>query len=188
MQFKKVGKRIQVLAYRGYDTEKRRAVVKMLGSFDAYTHETPAELLDNLSDEEKAELKDYISGLKQQSSERYEQILISHLGRDVVKVAGLILDENSRQSEQWGNEMWAALEIMQKSLRKAGFKRPMRQPKPKPVKQQQAGLELNQQWAEEALVALDAVQQTLKKAGFKLPEKRAKSKPVNQQQAGLDLD
>jgi hypothetical protein len=64
----------------------------------------------------------------------------------------------------------------------------MRQPKPKPVKQQQAGLELNQQWAEEALVALDAAQQTLKKAGFKLPAKRAKSKPVNQQQAGLDLD
>jgi hypothetical protein len=36
MQFKTVGKRIQVLAYRGYDQEKRRAVVKMLGSFDAY--------------------------------------------------------------------------------------------------------------------------------------------------------
>ena len=143
MQFKKVGKRIQVLAYRGYDTEKRRAVVRMLGSFDAYTYETPAELLDNLSDEEKAELKDYISGLKQQSSEQYEQMLISHLGRDVVKVAGLILDENSRQSEQWGNEMWAALETMQKSLKKAGFKRPVKQPKSEVVNQQQAGLDLD---------------------------------------------
>ncbi len=143
MQFKKVGKRIQVLAYRGYDTEKRRAVVKMLGSFDAYTHETPAELLENLSDEEKAELKDYISGLKQQSSERYEQILISHLGRDIVKVAGLILDENSTLSEQWGNEMWAALETMQKSLKKAGFKRPVKQSKAKPVNQEQAGLDLD---------------------------------------------
>ena len=143
MQFKKVGKRIQVLAYRGYDTEKRRAVVRMLGSFDAYTYETPAELLDNLSDEEKAELKDYISSLKQQSSEQYEQMLISHLGRDVVKVAGLILDENSRQSEQWGNEMWAALETMQKSLKKAGFKRPLKKQKSQPVNQQQAGLDLD---------------------------------------------
>jgi hypothetical protein len=88
MQFRKVGKRIRVLAYRGYDKDKRQSVIKMLGSFDAYTHETPVELLDNLNDEEKAELKDYINGLKQQSSERYEQILISHLGRDVVKVAG----------------------------------------------------------------------------------------------------
>ena len=44
MQLKKIGKRIHVLAYRGYDTEKRRAVLKMLGSFDAYSHETPAEL------------------------------------------------------------------------------------------------------------------------------------------------
>jgi HEAT repeat protein len=141
MQFRKVGKRIRVLAYRGYDKDKRQSVIKMLGSFDAYTHETPVELLDNLNDEEKAELKDYINGLKQQSSERYEQILISHLGRDVVKVAGLILDENSRQSEQWGNEMWAALETMQKSLKKAGFKRPVKQPKLKPVNQEQAGLE-----------------------------------------------
>ena len=143
MQFRKVGKRIRVLAYRGYDKDKRQSVIKMLGSFDAYTHETPAELLDNLNDEEKAELKDYISGLKQQSSERYEQILISHLGRDVVKVAGLILDENSTQSEQWGNEMWSALETMQKSLKKAGFKRPVKQPKSKPVNQQQAGLDLD---------------------------------------------
>jgi hypothetical protein len=141
MQFRKVGKRIRVLAYRGYDKDKRQSVIKMLGSFDAYTHETPVELLDNLNDEEKAELKDYINGLKQQSSERYEQILISHLGRDVVKVARLILDENSTQSEQWGNEMWAALETMQKSLKKAGFKRPVKQPKSKPVNQEQAGLE-----------------------------------------------
>jgi hypothetical protein len=143
MQFKTVGKRIQVLAYRGYDQEKRRAVVKMLGSFDAYTHETPDELLDSLNDEEKAELKDYISGLKKQSSERYEQILISHLGHNIVKVAGLILDENRGLSEQWGNEMWAALEKMQKALKKAGYARPKREPKPKPVNQQQAGLDLD---------------------------------------------
>jgi hypothetical protein len=37
--------------------------------------------------------------------------------------------------------MWAALETMQKSLKKAGFKRPVKQPKSKPVNQEQAGLE-----------------------------------------------
>ena len=64
------------------------------------------------------------------------------------RVADLVLGgvEDYELSEQWGVEVWAALEKMQKSLRKAGFKRPVRQPNPKPVKQQQAGFELNQQW------------------------------------------
>ena len=37
MQFKPVGNRIQLVAYRGYDQEKRRAIVKVLGSIDAYS-------------------------------------------------------------------------------------------------------------------------------------------------------
>jgi hypothetical protein len=142
MQFKRVGKRIQVLAYRGYDNEKRRAVVKMVGSFDAYTYEIPAELLNGLSDEEKTELHNYIDGLKQQSSKQYEDILVSRFSRDVVKIAGLILDEDRHLNQQWGDEVWAALETMQKSLRKAGLKRPVRLSKPKPANQQQVGLDL----------------------------------------------
>ena len=143
MQFKKSGNRIQVLAYRGYDNGKRRAVVKMLGSFHSQTYEIPTELLDNLSDDERIELKDYIDSLKQLSNQQCEQILVAHLSRDMVKVAVLILDENSKVSEQWGHDMWTALETMQKSLRKAGFKRPVRQPKPQPTSQQQVGLDLD---------------------------------------------
>jgi hypothetical protein len=37
VQFKPVGNRIQLVAYRGYDQEKRRAIVKVLGSIDAYS-------------------------------------------------------------------------------------------------------------------------------------------------------
>ncbi|EQD77172.1 hypothetical protein B1A_03087, partial [mine drainage metagenome] len=36
MQFREQANKIQVLAYRGYNKEKRRAEVKMLGSFDRY--------------------------------------------------------------------------------------------------------------------------------------------------------
>ena len=77
------------------------------------------------------------------SNQQCEQILVAHLSRDMVKVAALILDENSKVSEQWGHDMWTALETMQKSLRKAGFKRPVRQPKPQPTSQQQVGLDLD---------------------------------------------
>ena len=190
MQFKPVGNRIQLVAYRGYDTEKRRAIVKVLGSIDAYSLDVPQTLLEVLSDEEKAEVEFYIANTRAKNQKCNNALSIQYIASNLDRVADLVLGgvEDYELSEQWGVEVWAALEKMQKSLRKAGFKRPVRQPNPKPVKQQQAGFELNQQWAEEALVALDAVQQTLKKAGFKLPVKRAKSKPVNQQQAGLDLD
>jgi len=190
VQFKPVGNRIQLVAYRGYDQEKRRAIVKVLGSIDAYSLDVPQTLLEVLSDEEKAEVESYIADTRAKNQKRNNALSIQYIASNLDRVADLVLGggDDYELSEQWGVEMWAALEKMQKSLRKAGFKRPVRQPNPKPVKQQQAGFELNQQWAEEALVALDAVQQTLKKAGFKLPVKRAKSKPVNQQQAGLDLD
>ena len=150
----------------------------------------PQTLLEVLSDEEKAEVEFYIANTRAKNQKCNNALSIQYIASNLDRVADLVLGgvEDYELSEQWGVEVWAALEKMQKSLRKAGFKRPLKQPNPKPVKQQQAGFELNQQWAEEALVALDAVQQTLKKAGFKLPVKRAKSKPVNQQQAGLDLD
>jgi len=65
MQFKRQGKKIQVLAYRGYDKEKRRAIIKMLGSLDAYSFDAQVSLLNNLTDDEKIELQSYIENERQ---------------------------------------------------------------------------------------------------------------------------
>ena len=51
MQFKRQGRRVQVLAYRGYDKEKRRAIVKMMGSYDVYSYEPSDGLIDSLTDD-----------------------------------------------------------------------------------------------------------------------------------------
>ena len=67
MQFKPVGNRIQLVAYRGYDQEKRRAIVKVLGSMDAYTLELPKDLLDILSEDEKAEVESFRGRLRKRN-------------------------------------------------------------------------------------------------------------------------
>ena len=73
MQFKRQGRRVQVLAYRGYDKEKRRAIVKMMGSIDAYSYEPSDGLIENLTDEEKKELQSYIETERQAAEKRSRQ-------------------------------------------------------------------------------------------------------------------
>ena len=145
MQFKPVGNRIQVLAYRGYDKEKRRAIVKVLGSMDAYMLDVPKDLLDVLSEDEKAEVVSYIADTKAKNQKRNNALSVKYVGSSLTMVADLVLDgvEDYELDEQWGIEVWAALEKMQKALKKAGYARPKREPKPKPVNQQQAGLDLD---------------------------------------------
>ena len=145
MQFKPVGNRIQLVAYRGYDKEKRRAIVKVLGSMDAYTLDVPKDLLDVLSEDEKAEVVSYIADTKAKNQKRNNTLSVQYVGSSLTRVADLVLDgvEDYELNEQWGIEVWAALEKMQKALKKAGYARPKREPKPKPVNQQQAGLDLD---------------------------------------------
>ena len=65
MQFKEQKGRVQVLAYSGYDKEKRRAIVKMLGSFDRYNYSPSVGLLENLTDEQRMELQSEIEKRRQ---------------------------------------------------------------------------------------------------------------------------
>ena len=145
MQFKPVGNRIQLVAYRGYDKEKRRAIVKVLGSMDAYTLDVPKDLLDVLSEDEKAEVVSYIADTKAKNQKRNNALSVKYVGSSLTRVADLVLDgvEDYELDEQWGIEVWAAREKMQKARKKAGYARPKREPKPKPVNQQQAGLDLD---------------------------------------------
>lgn len=70
MQFRAAGKRVQVLAYRGYDKVKRRATVKLLGSFDRYGYDVPEELTNVLTDDEKKELQSHIENIRQSDNKQ----------------------------------------------------------------------------------------------------------------------
>ena len=76
MQFKEQKGRVQVLAYDGYDKEKRRAIVKMLGSFDRYTYSPSVGLLENLTDEQMMELQSEIEKDDSWTLERYNRTLL----------------------------------------------------------------------------------------------------------------
>ena len=129
MQFKRQGRRVQVLAYRGYDKEKRRAIVKMMGSIDAYSYEPSDGLIDNLTDEEKKELQAYIETERQAAEKLSRQYSAKSAASRIKEVADTIRAGDFEPSEAWAADTWAALDELSKAMRKAGYPKPRKAPK-----------------------------------------------------------
>jgi hypothetical protein len=127
MQFKRQGRRVQVLAYRGYDKEKRRAIVKMMGSIDVYSYEPSDGLIENLTDEEK---QNYSHTLKQNDRQQKASRLYSakSAASRIKEVADTIKAGDFEPSEAWAADTWAAIEALTKAMRKAGYPKPRKAP------------------------------------------------------------
>ena len=121
MQFKRQGRRVQVLAYRGYDKEKRRAIVKMMGSIDAYSYEPSDGLIENLTGEEKTELQSYIETERQAAEKRSRLYSAKSAASRIKEVADTIKAGDFEPSEAWAADTWAAIEALTKAMRKAGY-------------------------------------------------------------------
>ena len=121
MQFKRQGRRVQVLAYRGYDKEKRRAIVKMMGSIDVYSYEPSGGLIENLTDEEKTELQSYIETERQAAEKRSRVYSAKSAASRIKEVADTIQGGDFEPSEAWAADTWAAIEALTKAMRKAGY-------------------------------------------------------------------
>ena len=145
MQFKKVGKKIQVLAYRGYDKEKRRSVVQLLGTIDAYSLEPSLGLLDSLTIEEEKELQLYKENTRLQYKKQYDSHSILSIASRINSVSILLeTPENYSIGEEWGGRVWDSIEKLQKALKKAGYAKPKKEPKAKPKQdEKQVGLDLD---------------------------------------------
>lgn len=129
MQFKRQGRRVQVLAYRGYDKEKRRAIVKMMGSYDVYSYEPSDGLIISLTNKEKKELQSHIE-TKRQESEKFNRQHFAKLAASRIKeVADTIQGGDFEPSEAWAADTWAAIEALNKAMRKAGHPKPRKAPK-----------------------------------------------------------
>lgn len=83
MQFRGVGNNIQVIAYRGYDRNKKRAIAKMLGSFNKRTCILTDNLIDNLNQKEKIEVMLYVENM------RYHQMM--HLTQCQIKMSNIFI-------------------------------------------------------------------------------------------------
>ena len=90
MQFKEQKGRVQVLAYEGYDKEKRRAIVKMLGSFDRYDYSLSVGLLEKLTVEQKEELQSEIDRRRQSHDKAMRQGAILYSDSRIKEYAAIV--------------------------------------------------------------------------------------------------
>jgi len=130
MQFREQANKIQVLAYRGYNKEKRRAEVKMLGSFDRYSFKLSDGLLDSLTDEEKKELTAHISTMRQSSEDRNRQYVMSSViyklaEADALLAAGMVFDTTCLDADR-AAAVWRSIKALETTMETAGYPRPRR--------------------------------------------------------------
>jgi hypothetical protein len=124
MQFKEQKGRVQVLAYDGYDKEKRRAIVKMLGSFDKYDYSLSVGLLEKLTVEQKEELQSEIDKRRQSNDKLMRQAAILYSDSRISDYADIVSSGEYDIPPEKADQIWEAMDLLAKSLRKAGFKKP----------------------------------------------------------------
>ena len=124
MQFKEQKGRVQVLAYDGYDKEKRRAIVKMLGSFDKYDYSLSVGLLEKLTVEQKEELQSEIDKRRQSNDKIMRQAAILYSDSRISDYADIVSSGEYDIPPEKADQIWEAMDLLAKSLRKAGFKKP----------------------------------------------------------------
>jgi len=126
MQFKEQKGRVQVLAYDGYDKEKRRAIVKMLGSFDRYDYSLSVGLLEKLTVEQKEELQSEIERRRQSHDKAMRQGAILYSDSRIKEYADIVSSGEYDIPPEKADQIWEAMELLARSLKKAGFKKPLK--------------------------------------------------------------
>ena len=124
MQFKTVKNKIQVLAYRGYDKAKKRAIVKMLGSFDSITFEMTDGLIESLTQEENNELQSYIENKRQSSIKALKQSALDCIDSKIIEVSDTVSNEDFLLTEEHAQKIWLSIEKLENSLKKRKFTKP----------------------------------------------------------------
>jgi len=124
MQFREAKGRIQVLAYAGYDKEKRRSVVQLLGSIDKYDLTPTDTLLERMTDEQKKELQSYIGRERQLRDEASKRGTARYLHSQIKTVADSLTKEVFVPDAAWADQVYAAVDELTKAMRRAGFPRP----------------------------------------------------------------
>ena len=121
MYFKKAGGKVQVLAYRGYDKVKKRAIVKMVGSISGQHFKPSVAQGDSLTVEEKAEIQTYIEKEKQKHDASMQQWISRSLPEKLGDAIEAIKAGNHQITEQWAEGVWNGMDELGRLLRKAGY-------------------------------------------------------------------
>ena len=119
MYFKQAGRKTQVLAYRGYNREKKRADVRMIGSIDGYTFRPTVRYEDSITEVEYEEINTYIESVRQADIDTVKKISLNTLVHNL-KSANAAL-ETLDITEDQAKKIWEEVETLGKRLRKQGF-------------------------------------------------------------------
>lgn len=121
MYFKKAGYKTQVLAYRGYDKDKKRAIVKMVGSISGLSFSPSVAHGDSLTEDEKKEIQSYIETEKKEREVSSQQWTSRSLPEKLGEAIEAIKAGNHEVSEQWAVGVWNGMDELGRLLRKAGY-------------------------------------------------------------------
>lgn len=121
MYFKKAGNKIQVLAYRGYNKEKKRADVKMIGSIDRYTFTPTERHKDSITVAEYEEINTYIESVQQADIDTVKKLGLDTLVHNLKNANSALETLDITITEEQARQIWAEIETLGKKLRKKGF-------------------------------------------------------------------
>ncbi len=121
MYFKKAGRKVQVLAYRGYDRDKKRAIIKMVGSISGLSFSPSVAHGDSLTEDEKMEIQSYIEMEKRRREVEAQQWTARALPEKLETAIEAIRAGTHEISEQWAEGVWSGMDELGRRLRKAGY-------------------------------------------------------------------
>lgn len=132
MQFRRVGRRVQVLRYEGYDPIEKRSRVRMVGSYDWETLTPDESLLKRLNDAERAELESRINA-ERMRRDRENRVRMAECLPDVLRMAAdTLLNDGWMPDEGWAADVKAAWATLRRAMRRrsATFPPPVETPRP----------------------------------------------------------
>ena len=124
MQFKKVGDRVQVIKYDGYDKVKKRAITSILCSFSKDALIAPTEFMSELTIAQYNEIQSYIEKAWQSALLTNRLLAVKTAASRIDKIADCLSSDELPLDSNQAEEIWVALGKVQRALRKRGYKKP----------------------------------------------------------------
>lgn len=130
MQFRVQKNRLSLLAYRGYSKEKKRSIIKTVGTIDWKTLKVPEQLLEELKEDEKIQLEKYLDAERQKRRTELIRNTTQAVPRNLknmnAALAAFPTERPAACDKNWAEQTWLALRELEDHLRRFGFHKPHR--------------------------------------------------------------
>lgn len=141
MKFREQGKKVQVLAYTGYDNVKKKSIVQMVATYDPKTLEvsyvTEEDGKERANSVMKNEITEHLESIKRQQiidegNAHFKNAVhalknCGHLIEKVSNISDQFFEAGKKDSEEEIASIWRALQSLEKVLEANGHPRPKRQ-------------------------------------------------------------